>query len=282
MKTKKENIRSVISGILSFLLSLCITMLVIMLCLDFTTFQANALNTDMNDSFFRQTQQSLTEDLKELIPPSGLPDTIFDDLISVSMIKKDATQVVQNTLGGIKEAYNSDTVRQLFMNRFTQYADSQGIDVQSTNLDSLADSCAAVYERQITVPFLQTYAPFRLMFDKVFTYSVICLTALSIVILLILFHIHRFKHRAVRFSIYSLLASALMILPIPVYLLIQGEYKNLNITPEQFHTLFISLAQKSLWGLIIGGTAVGLLGILLLPLVGHMKDKLTMSGHSHS
>lgn len=279
-KLNNEKVRTAISAILSFFMTLCITLLVVLTVLSFTLFQTNSITGRMNQNYYKSVQVSLTENLKELAPPSGLPDTIFDDLFSLPMIERDSKAAVQNTLAGIDQTINTDEVKQALMNRFTEYTQESGTDVNSTNLDSLADTCVSVYERQVCSPLLKYYAPIRSLFDKFFTFSLIGLSVLLIVLILFLFRIHHFKHHAVRYSIYSLFGSMLLIVPIPLFLLIQGKYKNLTITPEHVHALFVTLAQAVLTGLVVGGLAVGLLGAALLPLVVHMRDKMIMSSHS--
>lgn len=269
-----------ISTVLSFLMTLCIALLVVFIVLSFTLFQTNSITGRMNENYCKGVQDSLTENLKELAPPSGLPDTIFDNLFSLSMIERDSKAAVQNTLAGIDQTVNTDKVKQTLMDRFTEYTQTSGTDINSTNLDSLADTCVSIYERQVCSPLLKYYAPIRILFDKFFAFSLIGLSVLLIVLILFLFHIHQFKHHAVRYSIYSLFGSMLLIIPVPLFLLVQGAYKNLTITPEHVHALFVTLVQTTLTSLVIGGLTAGLLGAALLPLVAHMRDKLIMNSHS--
>lgn len=276
----RERTRAVISAVLSFFMTLCIALLAVLSLLSFTLFQENSIIGKMNDSYYQGVQDSLTENLKALAPPSGLPDTIFDGLFSLSTIEKDSKAAVQNMLAGIDQTVNTDAVRQTLMDRFTEYAQSNGTDVNATNLDSLADTCAAVYERQVCSPLLKYYAPIRSVFDRFFAFALIGLSVLLIAMTLFLFRIHRVKHHAVRYCIYSLFGSALMIIPIPLFLLIQNNYRNLTITPEHVRVLFISLAQTTLVRLVLGGVLVGLAGVALLPLVAHMRDQLMRNGHS--
>ena len=270
----KNTVRSVISVILSFLMTLAITLLLVLVCLRLTIFNKDYIPSRINEAYYTTALNTLTEKLKTFAEPSMMPEETFDNLFTADMIKEDLKEAMKDTLSGLDYSFDDTAVHKLLMDRFTQYAERSGIKTDSANLESLTSLCIQEYKKQISIPFLQTYAPIRNMFDNFFVVALLILSGVLIGILLLLFFIHPYKHRAVRFTIYSLLASALMIIPIPLFVLLQGAYEKWQIEPAQVQALVTSMVRTTMLSLLTGGIFVGIVGVLLLFLVRHMRDSL--------
>lgn len=274
---KKRKIRAAISSVLSFLIAICSAMLVILLGLAATVFHGNFVLREMDSEFCTAMADTITESMKDVAASSALDASVFDGLVTASAVSRDMSLKARETMAGVSSSFDPSPLRESLMERFHQYAKDNGYEVgeeEEDNLSNLADLCVQEYERLTTVPFLQTFAPIRQLFDRVFPIALIGLSVLLILMLLLLFHIHPFKHQAVRYVIYALSASSLMILPVPLVIFFQGAYTKLNITPVQMQTLFANLARSALLGLIIGGLLVVLITALLFPLVKVMKNNL--------
>ncbi len=274
---KKRKIRAVTSSVLAFLIAVCSAILVILLSLAATVFHGNFILQKLDQKFCSAMADTITQSMKDVAASSSLEDSVFDGVITTSAVSRDMSLKARETLAGVSSSFDSTPLRESLMERFRQYAQEHGYPLgeeEEANLSSLAALCVQEYERLTTVPFLQTFAPIRQLFDRVFPIMLIGLSVLLILMLLLLFHIHPFKHQAVRYVIYALSASSLMILPAPLVIFFQGAYEKLTITPVQMQTLFADLARSALLGLIVGGLLVVLITALLFPLIKVMKNNL--------
>ena len=205
----KNTAASLVSGILAFIMMISISVLAMIICFALTLFNINYVTHKMDDRYFDSAINSLNSSLKnEIAPPSGFPEEVFDGLINKHLIKEDSVSAAKSLLLGIDYIYNSSRVRDIFITRFTQFAEDEGISFTKANLNSLTEYCLEEYERQINISFLKSFAPVRRIFDKYYTYGLLLFSALLITATLFLFKVNRFKHRAVRYCVYSLFASS--------------------------------------------------------------------------
>lgn len=272
---QKDTLRTVISTILSFMMMVCLSLLALLIGLYFTIFQVNFIVRRMNDRYFDSVMQSLTKQLQdEIAPPSGFPDVVFENLFTRASVESDSRNYVQAVLGNLTYTLDTTKLRDDLVQRFTDYAVQNNLSYKKENLESLAQICIDEYERQITVPFLKSFSSVRLMYERYFPYALLGLSTFLIVLVLFLFRIQPFKHRAVRYCIYSLFASALMVIPVPLWVLIQGAYAKMNISPEHMRMLFVSSVRTTLLVLVIIGVILWGVACALLPLVRHMRGQL--------
>ncbi len=270
----KVRVSQFISGILSFMMMICITFLVVFISLSLTLFHSGFISDRMDDRYYQSALDSLVETLKnEVAPPSNIPEEVYDGLFNAQIIREDSKANVSSILVNIDDTFDSSRIHRLIMDRFTEYAHDNNINITETNLDTLADYCLEEYERQISVPYLKSFAPIRLWFENAFTYVLLIFSVLLILLALFLFRIHTFKHRAVRYCTYSLFASALMIVPVPLLFLIQGSYNKINISPEHVRMLFASVVGTTLRTLVVSGLVLAVLGAISIFLTHRMRQK---------
>ncbi|MDD2418606.1 MAG: hypothetical protein PHP68_06165, partial [Oscillospiraceae bacterium] len=98
---KPINIQSIISGIISFLMMICISLLVISISLQLTIFNINYITNKMDNEYFDSIIGSLTKTLKDdIAPPSGMPEEVFDDLFNRYIIMEDTRASLHAVLTG--------------------------------------------------------------------------------------------------------------------------------------------------------------------------------------
>jgi hypothetical protein len=279
---KNKRVSQIISGVLSFMMMVCITILAVSISLSLTLFNSGFLTGLMSDKYYESALNSLTEKLKnEYAPPSHMPEEVFDGMFEVYQIKEDSQEGVRAILAGIDYSYDSSRVRNQIMNRFTKYTEDKKIDITETNLETLADYCMEEYENNISVPYLKNFATIVRLFQNMFTYILLICSFLLIFLALFLFRIHRFKHRALRFSVYSVFASALLIIPIPLFILIQGAYHKMVVSPAHFKMLFATVIGATLTTLVVTGLLIAAVGFALAFLVQKMREKAIRGGNDY-
>jgi hypothetical protein len=270
----KKHLTQIISVILSFLLMVCITVIMISSCLAITAIKTGFVTDLMDDSYYQSVMNSLTETLKQkLSPPSNIPEEVFDNLFTIYFVKEDLISNTNAVFAGIEDGYNKERVREHVIENFEIYASDNNLNLSLANLQTLADYCLEEYDRHINLVFLKSFAPIREMFEKMFTYILLGFSVILILLTLFLFGIHKYKHRALRFLSCSLFSSSLLIIPLPLFLLIQGSYRRLNIEPEHIKLLFIAAINKTMSALILSGLIIFAVGITLVLLTKKMREK---------
>lgn len=278
----RKHLSQVISVILSFFIMVCITVIAVSSCLAATVFRKNFFSRIMDDEYCQSVMESLTDTLKnKLSAPSRIPEEVFDDLFSFYFIKEDINSNLSAKLVGIENGYNNERVREYVAEKFKSYAASNNMEFSEDNLKHLVDYCMEEYDNHVSFIFLDTFLSFRNVFDKAFTYILIGFSVILIFLTLFLFSIHKYKHRAVRFCACSLFASSLLIVPLPLFLLIQGFYKNINITPEHVKLLLVEAADKTLSSLLLTGLLTAAAGVAVSLITKQMREKAKKGQHNY-
>jgi len=278
---KKKHLSQAISVILSFFIMVCITVIAVSSCLAATVFRKDFFSGLMDDEYCQSVMESLTDTLKQkLSAPSNIPEEVFDNLFSFYFIKDDIKSNLNAKLVGIESGYNNERVREYVAEQIKSYAANNNMEISEDSLNPLVDYCMEEYDNHISFIFLDTYLSFRNVFDKAFTYILIGFSAIAIFLTLFLFSIHKYKHRAVRFCACSLFASSLMIVPLPLFLLMQGGYKNLNITPEHVKLLLVEVADQTLSGLLLTGLLAAAAGVAATLITKRMRERAKKGQHN--
>ena len=272
---KKQHIlRQVISSFIAFVMSVLLFILTMGACLSVTVFHRDfVLDTLEKAGFYDKTVNTVLDNMKAL--PGGVPAELFDDLIDANLVRKDIINSVTAAFSG-DSAYRLDLqpLKDSLMARFTDYAANNGLAISEeskANLQTLVDTCADVYRDQVTIPFIDTFGQIRLMFSKGYTVGMVIIVLLCALLALFLMSIRRYKHRGVRFLVYSFSCAALMTAALPAFVLINRAYERIHLSPQYVYDSFVSLVSSSMYAMLIGAAILLLLALALLPVVRLLK-----------
>ena len=157
------------------------------------------------------------------------------------------------------------------------YAKSREIELgeaQQTVLNTYLGQAADQYVRATKIPFIEYYGRIHGFAEKVITVGILGCLVFAVLAGIILFRMYIWKHHAMRYLVYSTLASGLMIGLVPAYLLLAQDYRRLVIEPEYLYQFMVTYVTNGL--LIFEGFAIGFFGIaaLLLLRIATLRRRL--------
>lgn len=266
---KQHVLRTVISSFIAFVLSLLLCALAASTCLSHTIFNAEFVMSRLEKAdFYAKTADTITDNMESLGIPGGIPAEVFDGLVTKDMVEKDIVNGITAAFeGNSSYQLNVSPLKEELNRRFIAYAESQNLTITEEaqeGLDTLVEYCAADYRQQVTIPFTETFGQIRMMFAKGYNAGVVIVAIICVLLVVFLFSIRRYKHRALRFLVYSFWGAALMTGAFPAYVLIGKTYERIHLSPEHVYNAFVGLINTCISGLLIGCGVLFVIGILLL------------------
>ena len=177
------------------------------------------------------------------------------------------------------QTYQPDTgkLRTKLKENVENYAKSREIELgeaQQTVLNTYLEQVADQYVRATKIPFIEYYGRIHGFAEKVITVGILGCLVFAVLAGIILFRMYIWKHHAMRYLVYSTLASGLMIGLVPAYLLLAQDYRRLVIEPEYLYQFMVTYVTNGL--LIFEGFAIGFFGIaaLLLMRIASLRRRL--------
>ena len=136
------------------------------------------------------------------------------------------------------------------------------------------EQAAEQYVRATKIPFIEYYGRIHSFAEKVITVGILGCLVFAVLAGIVLFRMYIWKHHAMRYLVYSTLASGLMIGLVPAYLLLAQDYRRLVIEPEYLYQFMVTYVTNGL--LIFEGFAIGFFGIaaLLLLRIASLRRRL--------
>ena len=115
------------------------------------------------------------------------------------------------------------------------YADVYKRQELEEAVQALTDACIQSYQDAVSVPYITEISHYVQKGYELARLTLIVLIVVIVVIAAVLFFMHSWKHRALRYYIYALSGSALMIIMLPVIVFLSGKvqdvYKRQIYTP---------------------------------------------------
>ena len=247
---KKGNSSFWISTIIAFLLSVFLTLASYLGGIYFGLFNNNLILDALNSTnYYNAILDNTSEKAAALAIPMGLPADIFNNVFTLDSTYSDGRAIMQNAFKG--ESYTLDTsdIENRITSNINIYLTSKNLTAtpeQQNNINEFAQTVAGEYVKNISIPYINYYVQLRSMFSNVVMIGLPVLLLLSAAAVFLLIRLHRWLHRSLRYITYGTLAAAIMTGTIPLYALISGSYRHLNVSPEYFYNFLISYITQSI------------------------------------
>ena len=238
----QERYREIISTIASFLLSLALLGLTILLVIQWSGFSRNAFYKNMSvNNYYEFVRKDIFEEAKSITIPIGIPVTVLEKVFASKEISKDVNGYIE--AGFRDESYSAKTdalANRLEVNA-RAYLGEVGITPDAeveTNLKTYISSITKEYTDHVQMPLLSAFIKVRNVYDKIFTISIVGCVLFVLICLSILRRLHRFTHNGVRFVIFAMIATGLMTGIVPIIMLESGYIKRIHLSPEYLYDFF--------------------------------------------
>lgn len=282
-KTKKQSSsnrkgRTIVSMILSFLIAVTLTMAALLgsLRLGFLNEKMIVRSLNVKD-YYGVVCDDFYERVEDLSIPLGIPKSALEGIVDTNSMYNDIRASLEASLTG--QTYQPDTgkLRTKLKENVENYAESREIELgeaQQTVLNTYLEEAAEQYVRATKIPFIEYYGRIHSFAEKVITVGILGCLVFAVLAGIILFRMYIWKHHAMRYLVYSTLASGMMIGLVPAYLLLAQDYRRLVIEPEYLYQFMVTYVTNGL--LIFEGFAIGFFGIaaLLLLRIASLRRRL--------
>ena len=282
-KTKKQSSsnrkgRTIVSMILSFLIAVTLTMAALLgsLRLGFLNEKMIVRSLNVKD-YYGVVCDDFYERVEDLSIPLGIPKSALEGIVDTNSMYNDIRASLEASLTG--QTYQPDTgkLRTKLKENVENYAKSREIELgeaQQTVLNTYLEQAADQYVRATKIPFIEYYGRIHGFAEKVITVGILGCLVFAVLAGIVLFRMYIWKHHAMRYLVYSTLASGMMIGLVPAYLLLAQDYRRLVIEPEYLYQFMVTYVTNGL--LIFEGFAIGFFGIaaLLLLRIASLRRRL--------
>lgn len=282
-KTKKQSSsnrkgRTIVSMILSFLIAVTLTMAALLgsLRLGFLNEKMIVRSLNVKD-YYGVVCDDFYERVEDLSIPLGIPKSALEGIVDTNSMYNDIRASLEASLTG--QTYQPDTgkLRTKLKENVENYAKSREIELgeaQQTVLNTYLEQAAEQYVRATKIPFIEYYGRIHGFAEKVITVGILGCIVFAVLAGIVLFRMYIWKHHAMRYLVYSTLASGLMIGLVPAYLLLAQDYRRLVIEPEYLYQFMVTYVTNGL--MIFEGFAIGFFGIaaLLLLRIATLRRRL--------
>lgn len=282
-KTKKQSSsnrkgRTIVSMILSFLIAVTLTMAALLgsLRLGFLNEKMIVRSLNVKD-YYGVVCDDFYERVEDLSIPLGIPKSALEGIVDTNSMYNDIRASLEASLTG--QTYQPDTgkLRTKLKENVENYAKSREIELgeaQQTVLNTYLEQAAEQYVRATKIPFIEYYGRIHSFAEKVITVGILGCLVFAVLAGIVLFRMYIWKHHAMRYLVYSTLASGMMIGLVPAYLLLAQDYRRLVIEPEYLYQFMVTYVTNGL--LIFEGFAIGFFGIaaLLLLRIASLRRRL--------
>ena len=282
-KTKKQSSsnrkgRTIVSMILSFLIAVTLTMAALLGSLRLGFLNENMIVRSLNvKDYYGVVCDDFYERLEDLSSPLGIPKSALEGIVDTNSMYNDIRASLEASLTG--QTYQPDTgkLRTKLKENVENYAKSREIELgeaQQTVLNTYLEQAAEQYVRATKIPFIEYYGRIHSFAEKVITVGILGCLVFAVLAGIVLFRMYIWKHHAMRYLVYSTLASGLMIGLVPAYLLLAQDYRRLVIEPEYLYQFMVTYVTNGL--MIFEGFAIGFFGIaaLLLLRIASLRRRL--------
>lgn len=282
-KTKKQSSsnrkgRTIVSMILSFLIAVALTMAALLgsLRLGFLNEKMIVRSLNVKD-YYGVVCDDFYERVEDLSIPLGIPKSALEGIVDTNSMYNDIRASLEASLTG--QTYQPDTgkLRTKLKENVENYAKSREIELgeaQQAVLNTYLEQAAEQYVRATKIPFIEYYGRIHGFAEKVITVGILGCIVFAVLAGFVLFRMYIWKHHAMRYLVYSTLASGMMIGLVPAYLLLAQDYRRLVIEPEYLYQFMVTYVTNGL--MIFEGFAIGFFGIaaLLLLRIASLRRRL--------
>lgn len=270
--------RNILCTILTFLLSLCVVGLTVLIVIKFSCFSKSSFYQNMtSNDYYNSVQSLIYENAEALTLPTGLPVEVLEEAIDIYSVHKDVNGYLDAAYTGDKYKTDTSTISFKLDQNIRDYFEKEQItptEEQEHNIASYIESITDEYTKSVQMPLLNYFIQVKNIFNKIFIIGLITFLLIIAIISFSIIKMHHWLHRGIRYLVYGTLSSALMVTIFPAVILTSGFYKKVNLSPQYFYNFAMSYITNLFQSLIYSGISLGILSVILIIVIHILKDNL--------
>jgi len=246
MQTKAHEIKQqhqvIISTIASFLLSLALLGLTILLVIQWSGFSKNAFYKNISvNNYYDFVKIGIFEEAESITIPIGLPVTVLDKVFTSKEISNDVNGYIEASFRGENYFAMTEALENRLEVNVRAYLEEVGIplDVEvESNLKTYISSISKEYKDQVQMPLLSAFIKARNVYNKIFDLSIVGCVLFALICLSIIRRMHQMAYNGLQSVVFAMNATGLMAGIIPFIMLQSGFIKRIHLSPEYFYNFF--------------------------------------------
>ena len=263
----KENIRIIVSVILSFIFSIGVFVTVLASSTLYSLNKNFVITIARSSEYTEHAIAELTHKLNDLAIPSGLNEDFFTGKIDKVYFEKLFYECLEN---GIEK--NSDysidisVFEQKVFDEVCEYATNQAGELPSETINSLkafSEECASIFLTFVNPPLLNYVLPLVKTISKYIAWVVAVGVVLSVVATFFLFKFNSLRDFR-KYCFTALAGGYLTNSVIPAYLLITNEISKISISSPSLYAIVTSYANGFLVNILIFAAPLIIVGLIVL------------------
>lgn len=225
------------------------------------------LSTLDKTGYYGDVTDELTLDFKKSAGAAGFEPAIYDDFLKEAEVKKAAVEFINASFQDKNAVVKQTNFKEKLRTYLKDVIKNENLVLDKEGeqrLEKYIDINANGYRKYVQFPFIQYIVMGVDMMDRILLFVI---GACSILLLFAIFFLYRMRlKKADTLSFLSTAASGAgwMIVLIPALILLGGYTHKIRLEPEYYYKFFLSFLDGYLWMLILCGTALIIVGGILL------------------
>jgi len=276
-KKSKKFLKEFISIILSFLLAVVFTVMSVVVGIYIGFLNENRIIDGLNyKDYYTGVETTFFENSKDISTPIGLPESVLEGIVESEKIHSDVKNYVTSSVNGQTYTISTEELRNKLTENVRKYFADQGMEItpeQEATIPEYTQIIADEYVKTVKVPFVNHFAQAKLTVQRILNILLPVCLILSGVIIFIIVRIRKWKHRGVRYIVYSTLSSAVMVALPGIVVLCDGFYKRINISSDYLYYALVKYITNGLWVFVYLAVVWIVISVGLLFLVRFIRSK---------
>lgn len=271
MTTKTKKIRSFICGLVSFILSVSLTLLFMLVTLRFTVLNAGyAKMIAQTSGYSAHMQQELKEQFVSYGSACNVDESFFDDVFEEIITPK---RIVKDTQTSLEFFYKHDAEGEIdtseiegkIQEKLIAYADTKGFEINDSLRENLKVMCEEMgdlyvkYAGMFNTSYFMSASNILKRYMPVLNGAMIALAVLAIFATVVIRLSFAKVRNYTRFYIYACSGSALMLFVAPVVALIMRIGSKINVANASLFSFASSFINYSFVAMLVAALIMGVL-----------------------
>jgi hypothetical protein len=230
-----NKIKIILSYLFGFILSISIVLTIILIVLKFSVFKPNYIKNELEKvDYYNSIYTEVIDGMKDYIAPTGLPESILDEVVSKDEVKTEVNNYINALIIGKKYEVNTSMIEERVKKSIDEYLVSHNVRMDETDeFSKFINDLETVYSNEVKLyNVLDNYVSLYPKAQKYINISVIVLFIISVVLLVLMFYLNKTMICS------SIMSSGIILILIRIFIMEDISIDNVTLFNDYF-SLFI-------------------------------------------
>lgn len=274
----KKQIRGMVSIVCSFLLAMFLTVLLAAIAMQFGFFNKGMTLNKINESdYYTNVYEELIENLDTIVDSKGIPRSVLTSIFTEKRVYINGKQFIENSLNNEDTVVSVDKIDEELNTALLEYYKAKNITVTDeikSDMDATISSINSEYTRMVRFQFVDYIRKYKTVCYSVMQWLIPLLLMLSILLMVVLWKLHRYPHRGIRYIGIALVSAGLINLILPLFAIFKKWYTGFDITPVYYAEFLSDYFKWSLYSFVYTGIISIVISIVLFIWMRILKNQI--------